>query len=86
MVVDDVELEEGHIACDGATRSEIVVPILISRSLSSSSKGDGAEEEEKICVGVLDVDCEREGAFDEEDRIGLEKIVEAIDTVVKWNL
>ena len=86
MRVDDVELEVGHIACDGATRSEIVVPILVSRSPNEEGEGGRVDDEEKICVGVLDVDCEREGAFDEEDKLGLEKIVKALNSVVNWNL
>lgn len=64
----DVEARPGHIACDGVTKSEIVVPVLV--------KG--------TCVGVLDVDCEALDGFSEEDRIGLEKLVEEWVKVVDW--
>lgn len=60
VVVDDVEAFPGHIACDGRSRSEIVVPV----------RGpDGA------LLAVLDVDSERLAAFDDADRRGLERIV-----------
>lgn len=70
VVVPDVEAHPGHIACDGVTRSEIVVPVIVGGK----------------AVGVLDIDCEREGAFGEEDRIGLEKVVAAFVKVVDWQL
>lgn len=60
----------GHIACDGVTRSEVVIPLLV----------DG------VAVGVLDIDCEAEGAFDDEDRAGLEKFVEMLVGLVDWKL
>jgi L-methionine (R)-S-oxide reductase len=59
QVVADVDRFPGHIACDAAARSEIVVPVF-----------DGAGE----LVAVLDVDSHQPGAFDEDDRIGLERI------------
>jgi len=61
VVVPDVEAFPGHIACDGRSRSEIVVPVL----------GTGGE-----LIAVLDVDSERLAAFDDEDAKGLEAIVE----------
>jgi L-methionine (R)-S-oxide reductase len=70
VVVPDVEARPGHIACDGVTKSEIVVPVKVGG----------------IVVGVLDVDCEGLGAFGEEDRVGLEKFVEAFVKVVDWDL
>lgn len=60
VIVPDVEAFPGHIACDGRSRSEIVVPVLAS---------DGS------LVAVLDLDSEHLAAFDEDDRIGLERIV-----------
>jgi GAF domain-containing protein len=60
LVVPDVHRFPGHIACDAASRSEIVVPILAGGQL----------------LGVLDVDSPVPERFDEEDRGGLEAMVE----------
>ena len=60
QVVPDVDAFPGHIACDTAARSEIVVPV-----------DDAAGE----LVAVLDVDSHSPAAFDDEDREGLERIV-----------
>lgn len=60
IIVEDVHAFPGHIACDGRSRSEIVVPVFAP---------DGA------LVAVLDVDSERLAAFDDEDRAGLERLV-----------
>jgi L-methionine (R)-S-oxide reductase len=60
IVVPDVEEFPGHIACDGRSRSEIVVPVL-DRAAS--------------LIAVLDVDSERLGAFDDDDAHGLSRIV-----------
>lgn len=65
---------EGHIACDGVTRSEIVVPILVQ------VRGQA------VAVGVLDLDCEAAGGFDDEDRAGLEGFVAALVALVDWKL
>lgn len=59
VVVPDVHAFPGHIACDSASRSEIVVPIL---------QGDRV-------LGVLDLDSPQPGRFDEDDRRGLEAAV-----------
>ncbi|GAA5833256.1 hypothetical protein JCM11251_005187 [Rhodosporidiobolus azoricus] len=79
VLVPDVNKRPGHIACDGVTQSEVVVPIVVKRTGE-----DGAEREE--VVGVLDVDCEGLEAFGEDDRVGLEKFVEALNRVVQWDL
>ncbi|MDO5422446.1 MAG: GAF domain-containing protein [Eubacteriales bacterium] len=63
QVVRDVHEFPGHIACDAASRSEIVIPI-------------HAEGE---VVGVLDIDSPCVGRFTEEDREGLTNIVELIE-------
>ena len=60
VVVEDVHAFPGHIACDGRSRSEIVVPVL---------GPDGA------LLAVLDVDSAHLAAFDDEDRAGLERLV-----------
>lgn len=60
VIVEDVNAFPGHIACDGRSRSEIVVPVF----------GPSAE-----LIAVLDVDSEDLAAFDDDDRAGLERIV-----------
>jgi L-methionine (R)-S-oxide reductase len=79
VVVEDVNARPGHIACDGVTQSEIVVPVVVRRR-----RADGTDED--VRVGVLDVDCEALGAFDDEDRRGLEEFVEVVKEVVRWEL
>lgn len=59
QVVADVHAFPGHIACDAASRSEIVVPLF-----------DAGGQ----LVGVWDVDSPLPGRFDEEDRVGMEKL------------
>ena len=62
LVVPDVHAFPGHIACDAASRSELVVPLLQGETL----------------LGVLDLDSPRPGRFDEEDRAGCEGMVAAL--------
>lgn len=59
VVVEDVELFPGHIACSSLSRSEIVVPIM----------------REGRVVAVLDIDSTEVGTFDDVDREWLERIV-----------
>lgn len=68
LVVPDVLAFPGHIACDAASRSEIVVPILV----------DG------VLRGVLDVDAPETDRFDAEDCAGLEAFVAALGPRVQW--
>lgn len=58
-VVKDVHSFEGHIACDGASNSEIVVPIVVNEKL----------------YGVLDIDSPLLSRFDETDQLYLEKVI-----------
>jgi L-methionine (R)-S-oxide reductase len=60
VIVEDVAAFPGHITCDARSRSEIVVPVM---------DASGA------LIAVLDIDSDRPGAFDEQDRAGLERIV-----------
>ncbi|RNB84036.1 GAF domain-containing protein [Brevibacillus nitrificans] len=62
VLVDDVHLFPGHIACDAASQSEIVVPI----------RKDGE------LIGVLDIDSPRKSRFDEVDQVYLEQFVQAL--------
>jgi GAF domain-containing protein len=59
VVVPDVDAFPGHIACDGASRSELVVPLV----------RDGR------VLGVLDLDSPRPSRFDDADRDGCEELV-----------
>jgi GAF domain-containing protein len=58
MLVPDVEVFPGHIACSSASKSEIVVPIFKEGSV----------------VMILDVDSDKLDDFSEADKIGLEKL------------
>jgi L-methionine (R)-S-oxide reductase len=73
VIVLDVEQYPGHIACDGDTKSEIVCPLILRPNNSNA-----------VTLGVLDIDCLVEGGFDEEDRKGLEKIVELVVESCDW--
>ena len=63
QLVPDVHAFEGHIACSGTTRSEIVVPVLTP---------DGR------VLAVLDVDSDAPAAFGEVDREALEALAEKL--------
>ena len=67
QVVYDVNEFPGHIACDAASQSEIVIPLI-------SSAGE--------LIGVLDIDSPLVGRFDDEDRAGLEAIAAAFVAAV----
>jgi len=59
--VEDVYCFDGHIACDPASRSEVVVPLLLDGQL----------------IGVLDIDSPVKGRFSAEDQAGLEALAAA---------
>ena len=61
LVVPDVETFPGHIACDVASRSELVVPLLSETQL----------------IGVLDLDSPARARFDEHDAKGIEALAGA---------
>ena len=58
LIVPDVNAFPGHIACDSASRSEVVVPLIAADRV----------------VGVLDLDSTRPARFDEVDAQGLERL------------
>jgi L-methionine (R)-S-oxide reductase len=60
--VEDVHLFPGHIACDAASQSEIVIPIVKDGNL----------------LGVLDIDSPEKNRFDEIDQQKLEEFVEVL--------
>lgn len=62
IIVPDVEAFPGHIVCDAASRSEIVVPLI---------KND-------TVIGVLDIDSPELDRFSQTDQDGLEKVVQVL--------
>jgi GAF domain-containing protein len=70
LVVPDVHAFSDHIACDSASNSELVVPILCGDRL----------------VGVLDLDSPSFGRFDEQDAAGLEQAASMIAAGCDWKL
>ena len=68
IVVPNVHEFPGHIACDSASNSEIVVPI---------------HKNGKI-VGVLDIDSPRLNRFSQTDKEGLELFVRTLENVIQF--
>ena len=68
QLVEDVHEFPGHIACDSASNSEIVLPI---------------RQDEKI-VGVLDIDSPNVARFDEEDKEGLQNLVYILEKACQF--
>ncbi len=66
MLVKDVHEFPGHIACDAASASEIVLPIHVGGEI----------------IGVLDIDSPLVGRFGEDDKEGLLKIVEILENAL----
>ena len=66
QLVYDVHQFPGHIACDSASNSEIVLPIHVNGEI----------------WGVLDIDSPHIGRFTEADREGLKKVVSVLETVL----
>jgi len=64
--VEDVHAFESHIACDSASNSEIVVPLIRDGEL----------------LGVLDIDSPKKGRFSEEDEAGCVKLGEILSGVL----
>ncbi|WWC62861.1 uncharacterized protein I303_105459 [Kwoniella dejecticola CBS 10117] len=70
LIVPDVESYPGHIACDGETKSEIVVPLRNSHN---------------AVIGVLDLDSTLLNTFDEDDQRGLERVVRILKDGCDWS-
>ncbi len=68
QLVPDVHAFPGHIACDGASNAEIVVPL---------HRGGAV-------IGVLDIDSPVLGRFTENDRAGLEAFARVIEETAEW--
>lgn len=68
VVVEDVHAFSGHIACDSASQSEIVIPIIIDNKL----------------YGVLDIDSPVKNRFSKEDQAGIEKYIKVLTGHIKF--
>lgn len=66
QLVDDVHQFEGHIACDAASNSEIVIPVIVNDEL----------------VGVLDLDSPEIARFDKTDLEGLQSVVKSVEAAL----
>lgn len=64
LVIKDVHAFPGHIACDAASQSEIVIPLILNDTI----------------IGVLDIDSPIKNRFTPEDKIGLEQFVQTLLT------
>ena len=69
QLIEDVHQFPGHIACDSASNSEVVVPIF----------KDGQ------VVGVLDIDSPSVARFTQEDLTGLEQVVKALESCANFS-
>jgi L-methionine (R)-S-oxide reductase len=65
--VEDVHLFEGHIACDAASNSEIVLPVTLNNQI----------------IGVLDIDSVEFARFSVEDESGLRELVSHLQHVLE---
>ena len=68
IAVADVHTFPGHIACDSASNSEIVIPIHCGGKVAA----------------VLDIDSPLFDRFSEDDRTGLERIVSLMEKMLEW--
>ena len=66
--VADVHAFPGHIACDSASNSEIVVPLCAAGAV----------------VGVLDIDSPEKDRFDAADQAGLEALARVLEAACDW--
>lgn len=69
QLVEDVHQFPGHIACDSASNSEVVVPIFKGKQL----------------VGVLDIDSPSVARFTQEDLAGLEQVVKVLESCANFS-
>ena len=64
--IEDVHVFDGHIACDAASNSEIVLPLVVKNQI----------------IGVLDIDSTVFGRFTDEDEQGLRQLVAQLEKVL----
>ncbi|MDY0235166.1 MAG: GAF domain-containing protein [Gudongella sp.] len=69
MLVPDIELFPSHIACDSASKSELVVPIIQNNKV----------------YGVLDLDSPEKNRFNELEKRYFEKYVDILNDFIRWD-
>ncbi|MDR3597501.1 GAF domain-containing protein [Clostridium sp.] len=69
LLIKDVHKFEGHIACDAASNSEIVIPII----------------KNNVLIGVLDLDSAKLERFTEVEKEYLEKAVSILNKYINWD-
>ena len=69
ILVEDVHQFPGHIACDAASNSEIVIPVHHNGQIKA----------------VLDIDSPLTNRFDEKDKDGLESFVRVLEGLINWD-
>lgn len=65
QLIEDVHAFAGHIACDAASNSEVVVPIIVN----------------DVVVAVLDIDSPSLARFDQDDLVGLEQVGQFVESI-----
>jgi L-methionine (R)-S-oxide reductase len=78
QLVEDVEKFPGHIACDGASKSEIVVPIIKEGRVSEARRRRRKRLTSEQVVAIIDIDCAELDGFGSEDREALEDLAELL--------
>jgi L-methionine (R)-S-oxide reductase len=68
IIVPDVDAFPGHIACDAASRSELVIPLMLGDNI----------------LGVLDLDSPLRARFDDADQRGLKAVAERFVGASDW--
>ena len=77
--VEDVHAFPGHIACDSASQSEIVLPLHDGRAV----RGNQADVTgSRNVIGVLDIDSPSLSRFSENDEAGLAAVVDLLESVL----
>lgn len=85
QLVPDVEKFPGHIACDGDSKSEIVVPLVRGGKVGSAAiPHECCADETHQVVAIIDIDCAVENGFDEVDRNHLESLAAILSDVCDW--
>ena len=90
QVVPDVEAFPGHIACDSASKSEIVIPIVnkatdeVGQKCASMFFSSREVLNRKQLVAIIDIDCAAHEGFEKTDEAELSRLAELIAESCDW--